>query len=238
MNPEDPPAGPRRRPYHAPRRAESAAETRAAILAAATRLFLAQGYPSVTVAQIARAAGTAVPTVYASTGGKGAILTLLIQDGVRGSASEAALAAVRGTGVPRAVLAAAARGTRRDNERHHGLVRVMVSAAHADPHAAAALARADEAYRTALAAVTRRLRELDALRPGLAAERATDILWFHLGHASWHQLVVERGWSWDSAEDWLTEQLAAALLTEAGTGMGTGTGAGSAPAAASDQDTR
>ncbi|MGP2438821.1 TetR/AcrR family transcriptional regulator [Streptomyces sp. JW3] len=235
MNPQDPPAGPRqRRPYHAPRRAESAAETRAAILDAATRLFLAHGYASVTVAQIARAAGTAVPTVYASTGGKGAILTLLIQDGVRGSASGAALAAVRGTGVPRAVLAAAAHGTRRDNERHHGLVRVMVSAAHADAYAAAALARADEAYRAALAAVARRLRELDALRPGLAAERVTDILWFHLGHASWHQLVVERGWSWDSAEHWLTEQLAAALLP----GTGTGTGAGSAPEVASDQGAR
>ncbi|WP_107081678.1 helix-turn-helix domain-containing protein [Streptomyces sp. SBT349] len=42
---------------------------------AATRLFVDHGSANVTVADIAREAGTAVPTVYASTGGKGAVLT-------------------------------------------------------------------------------------------------------------------------------------------------------------------
>lgn len=157
-----------------------------------------------------------MPTVYASTGGKGAILTTLIEDGLRSSAAEEALAVVRGTGVPREALAGAARGTRLDNERHHRLVRVMVNAAHTDEHAAAALARANDAYQEALAAVTGQLCELDALRPGLAPDRATGILWFYLGHRSWHELVIEQGWSWDAAEQWLAEQVTAALLPEAG----------------------
>ncbi|MFE3598782.1 TetR/AcrR family transcriptional regulator [Streptomyces sp. NPDC059142] len=203
-----------RRAYHAPRRTEAAARTREAILDAATRLFLDQGYVNVTVAEIAREAGIAVPTVYASTGGKGAVLTILVEAGLRGSASEETRAAVRGTEDPHEVVAAVARGTRLDNERHHRLVRVMADAAHADEHAATALARADHAYREALAAVAQRLGEgeLDALRPGLTPARATDILWFYLGHRSWHGLVVEQGWSWDATEEWLREQATTALL--------------------------
>lgn len=213
---------PQRRAYHAPRRTKAAAQTREAILDAATRLFLDHGYASVTVAQIAREAGAAVPTVYASTGGKGAILTILIVDGLQSSASAEALAAVRATGVPREALAAAAHGTRLDNERHHRLVRVMVSAAHADEYAAAALVRANHAYREGLAAVTRRLVELDALRPGLTSARATDILWFYLGHHSWHELAVGQGWSWDVTEEWLAQQVTTALLADAGSGLDPG----------------
>ncbi|GAA4813987.1 TetR/AcrR family transcriptional regulator [Streptomyces ziwulingensis] len=203
---------PRRRAYHAPRRTQAAAQTRSAILDAATRLFIDHGYAKVTVADIAREAGTAVPTVYASTGGKTAILTLLMENGARNPAAVAALAAVGETGLPREALAAAVHGTRLDNERHHRLVRVMVDAAHADEHAAAALSRADRGYREALDAVTGRLRALDALRPGLTPARATDILWFHLGHQSWYGLVIERGWSWDTTEEWLTQQVTTALL--------------------------
>ncbi|MFC3999300.1 TetR/AcrR family transcriptional regulator [Nocardiopsis sediminis] len=208
------------RPYHSPGRARAAAGTRGAILDAATRLFVEHGYAGVTVAEIAREAGAAVPTVYASTGGKGAILTILIEEGMQSSASEEALAAVGRSSGPREALAAAARGTRLDNERHHRLVRVMVSAADADEYAAAALARANHAYREALAAVARRLGELDALRPGLTLGRATDILWFYLGHRSWYELVVEQGWPWETTEHWLAEQITAALVPASGTVTG------------------
>jgi AcrR family transcriptional regulator len=50
-----------RRPYRPLRRAQSASQTRAAILAAAMRLFLRRGYDNVTVADIAMAPGTAPP---------------------------------------------------------------------------------------------------------------------------------------------------------------------------------
>lgn len=216
----DPGSSRPRRVYHAPRRAQAAAETREVILDTAVRLFLAEGYANVTVAAIAREAGIAVPTVYASTGGKGAILSTLMEHGLQDSASTDALVAVRATGVPREALAATAHGTRLDNERHHRFLRVMANAAHTDESAAAALARADAAYRAALAAVTGRLRTLDALRPGLTDTRATDILFFYLGYASWHELAVERGWSWDVAEEWLSEQITTALLPGRGSDRG------------------
>ena len=51
------------RPYRSPRRAQQAAATRHAVLAAARDLFVAQGYAATTVAQIAERAGVAVDYV-------------------------------------------------------------------------------------------------------------------------------------------------------------------------------
>jgi hypothetical protein len=66
--------------------------------------------------------------------------------------------------------------------------------------------------RQALAHVARRVRDLNALKPGLSVRRATDILWFYLGREAWHLLVSGRRWSWDDAERWLREQTCTALI--------------------------
>ena len=52
-------------------------------------------------------------------------------------------------------------------------------------------------------------------KPGMTLDRATNILWFHLGHQAWHLLVADRGWSWVDAEGWLAEQVSTALLDPA-----------------------
>jgi hypothetical protein len=49
----------------------------------------------------------------------------------------------------------------------------------------------------------------------MTLDRATDILWFYLGHEAWHLLVADRGWSWDDAEGWLAGQVSTALLDPA-----------------------
>ncbi|MDT7611973.1 MAG: hypothetical protein QOG96_6476, partial [Pseudonocardiales bacterium] len=112
-----------RRPYRPLRRAQTASQTRAAILAAAMRLFLRRGYGNVTVADIATDARTAVPTVYASTGGKAAILATLIAEAQGDPVVEATLAAVRERTDPREVIRAATLGVRTDNERYHDIIR-------------------------------------------------------------------------------------------------------------------
>ncbi|MEU9545280.1 MULTISPECIES: TetR/AcrR family transcriptional regulator [Streptomyces] len=201
-----------RRPYRAGRRAEAAAETRAAILDAALRLFMERGYGKVTVSDIARESGTAVPTVYASTGGKAAILAHLIGEGMDDPIVDETLAAVRASSDPRETVAAATHGVRIDNERYSALLQVLVTAAALDETAAETLTDANRVYREALAVVAGRLADLHALGKGLTQGRATDILWFFLGHQSWHLYVADCGWSWNDTEHWLVEQVSAALL--------------------------
>lgn len=203
-----------RRPYRNDRRAEAAAGTRAAILDAALRLFVAHGYAKVTIGDIARKAGTAVPTVYASTGGKSAILTVLINRGVDDPVVERTLEAVRTATDARAAVATMAHGVRLDNERHLDIVQVMITAAAVEEQVEEQLRQVSTAYRQALGVLAERLAVLGALRPGLSTERATDMLWFLLGLPSWRLFVAEHGWSWDETEQWLAEQAVAALVAE------------------------
>jgi AcrR family transcriptional regulator len=206
------PSGKTGRPYQSPRRAQAAADTRATILTTAMRLFLERGYGGVTVGDIAQDAAIAVPTVYASTGGKAAILATLIDTAQRDPIVEATLSAVGDCRTPHEVIRVLAHGVRVDNERYHDIIQVMVAAATLDETATATLAESDRRYRKALAQAAHRLQDLYALKPGLTLDQATDILWFYLGHQAWHLLVSDRQWSWDDAEAWLGEQASTALL--------------------------
>jgi AcrR family transcriptional regulator len=206
------PSGKAARPYNSVRRAQAAADTRATILATAMRLFLEHGYGKVTVADIASEASLAVPTVYTSVGGKSALLATLIDEAMRDPVVDETLSAIRECGSPHDVIAVTAHGVRVDNERYHDIVQVMTTAAAIDDAAAEILIRSDHGYRQALAHAARRVRDLNALKPGLSVRRATDILWFYLGREAWHLLVSGRRWSWDDAERWLSEQTCTALI--------------------------
>ncbi|CAM5509686.1 TetR/AcrR family transcriptional regulator [Streptomyces canarius] len=197
-------ASDRRRPYRNDRRAKAAAGTRATILDAALRLFVEHGYAKVTIGDIAREAGIAVPTVYASTGGKAAILATLMYRGVDDPVVERTLETVRTATDARMAIAATARGVRLDNERHLEIVQVMVTAACVDQRVQEELDEVVRRYRRSLGVLAGRLAELGALKPGLSAERAGDMLWFLLGLPSWRLFITGCHWSWDETERWLT----------------------------------
>jgi AcrR family transcriptional regulator len=178
-------------------------------------LFLERGYGQVTVGDIAEGASVALPTVYASTGGKAAILSTLIEEAMGDPIVDQTLAAVSASRSAEDVLELTARGVRADNERYHAIVQVMKTAAIVDSTAREILLRSDEAYRQALGHTARRLRSLKRLRRGLNERRATDVLWFYLGREAWHILVTERQWSWHAAEQWLRERACEALIEPA-----------------------
>ena len=200
------------RPYQSVRRTQAAADTRATILSTAMRLFLEQGYGKVTVNDIANEACLAVPTVYASAGGKSAILSTLIGEALGDPVIDETLAAIRECDSPHDVIRVTAHGVRVDNDRYHDIVQVMKSAAAIDETAAAILLRSDDQYREDLAHAARRLQDMHALKPELNQQSAIDILWFYFGRDAWHLFVCDQQWTWDQAERWLSEQTSTALL--------------------------
>ncbi|GFG63763.1 TetR family transcriptional regulator [Mycobacterium kubicae] len=202
----------RPRPYQSTLRAQAALATRRKILDSAMRLFLDHGYGKVTVGDIAAAASLALPTVYASTGGKAAILGTLIDEAVKDPIVDQTLSAVRKSKSGNEILGIAAHGTRVDNERYHDIIEVLKHAAAVDANAASILQQSNDEYRRALSHVARRLRTLKATPAGMTESRATDVLWFYFGHDAWHLLVADRGWAWDDAEQWLLAQATVALL--------------------------
>jgi AcrR family transcriptional regulator len=176
------------------------------------RLFRDHGYGKVTVQDIAREASTAVPTVYASTGGKAAILGALIEDAMEDPIVAETLNAVDKCADARGAIRVLVHGVRVDNERYHHIIQIMKAAATLDDTAADVLARSDETYRQYLRQAVDHVRKTGTLRPGLTPGRAADIAWYYLGHQSWSLLAMSRRWPWDDAEQWVAGQLTAALL--------------------------
>lgn len=187
-------------------RAERSLATRSRVVAAAAPLFAERGYLETTTADLARAAGVAVQTLYLSFGSKAAVLEA-VWDAVSHDEPSGWSADLDAPSVLAAHVAATCAGV----ERRHPVDAVLRAAA-ADPEPAALLA---SARRAALASHTRAVDEL-AERPGftpdLSLQRATDVMAALLAPESYALLVVEQGWTAPDWSQWALRHLTADLL--------------------------
>lgn len=206
------------RRYDMSNRGRQAAETRRRIAEAAARLFLERGYAATTIGAIAAEAGVAVPTVYASMKTKQAILWAAIEVTARGDAGEVPLAERRWwrdmerERDPRKKLAMFARIHREICDREAAVFTVLEAAAAVDPELAPVMKQKEQARYSDQSRVARSLKRQGTLRPGLSVRKAGDMIWALATERSYLALVRDRGWRASAYEDWLTEQLAAALL--------------------------
>jgi AcrR family transcriptional regulator len=204
---------PAKRAYASPLRERAAEQTRESILRAATELFGRRGYGVVTVADIAAAAGVSPKTVFASVGSKREIMDHIIDTGVAAGRSQEAMRNVLAQRTPREALTALAAGTRFGNESQftvHEAIRLALPV-HEDR-----TALWERATRNSRASLRRAADHLHTLtpRPRYAAGETADLLWLWFGPHGWRTLIVEAGWSWDSAETAIRETAIAALYDE------------------------
>ena len=213
------PQRPRRR-YDSTRRQAQAAQTREDILRAAREAFLRRGYPGTTLAVVARDAGVAVETIYRAFGGKAGLFKAVVEAAVAGGIARArvpveqrpAVRAVIDETDPRRQLEGYAATQPGIHARMGPLIRVLAGAATTDPELAEVLREMEDFRLAGLGRFTRLLADRGALRPGLSAEHARDILWTLPSHATYHQQVTQRGWTPDRYQAWLAGTLCHALL--------------------------
>ncbi|HEX8205382.1 MAG TPA: helix-turn-helix domain-containing protein [Solirubrobacteraceae bacterium] len=194
----------------ATRRELQARSTRADIMASARRLFAERGFAATSVADIARDAGVAVPTVYKSAGTKQAILHALVDAVDEEAGVLEGRAAIRAAEGPEAILHAAVTITRHMQERCGDVISGLASAAAAHDDARAALAEGERRHREGMRTVARRLKGSGALRVPVNDATATIVL-LTSRHA-YAELTQELGLSFDRAQAWIEERLAALLL--------------------------
>jgi AcrR family transcriptional regulator len=204
---------PRRR-YRSTLRAEQAQLTRDRILDAAEELFLADGYGATTITRVARRAGVAADTVYATFGSKRGILKGLMDARVTGDTEPtplldrpdvkaASAEADRGQRI-RSV----AEGIAAIHERARRIDDLMLSAAGSDPEIAALRSEIQqrqrlEGMRYALSA----MKGTDPLRGGLDDDEAADVLWT-LTSPDLHRLLRDqRHWTADRYCRWLADAI-------------------------------
>ena len=207
-----------RRGYESPRRRAQAAATRREILDAAHRLFARNGYAATSVVEIAAEAGVSSKTVYLAFGSKRGVLLALWHLLLRGDEEpvpvdeRAWFREVVEEPDPGRQLALNARNSLRVKQRAGALMEVLRDAAATDPELAALWARIESEFYENQRVVVESLAAKGALKPGLDAVRATDVLW-SLNHPSLYWLLVgRRGWSAAEYERWLAGAFRSHLL--------------------------
>jgi AcrR family transcriptional regulator len=206
-----------KRQYDSTWRQEQARETRQRIIQAAHDLFLSQGYGSTTIADIARAAGIAVETVYSAFRNKHTLLRQVWYVSFRGDEED-----IRLWDRPeiRTVIAEPDLARRFEAQaivltavfrRITPVLLMLQGAVASQPAAAAMLAEFDERRLDAAAKYAHAAVATGQL--AVSEDECRDMLWATLDGALWHRLVAERGWSDERFAAWLGQLWVSTLVT-------------------------
>ncbi|MCA1572662.1 MAG: TetR/AcrR family transcriptional regulator [Chloroflexi bacterium] len=209
-----------RRRYDSPHRREQAAGTRRKIIATAQPLFLEHGYAGTTVAAIARAAGVVVETVYRTFGSKVGLFGAVVEAALAGGVERAelpveerpAIAAIIAEADPVRQVALYAATQPGIHRRAGPLLRAVRDAAALDPEVARVWGELEAQRYAGQARMAGLLASRGSLREGLSVETASDLIWALTSLALHDLFVVERGWTPEEYERWLTDALTRELL--------------------------
>jgi AcrR family transcriptional regulator len=208
------------RVYESAARIEGARQTRASIVETARGLLLQGGYPGMTVASLAAAAGVSPQTVYNSVGNKAAVVKAVYDQMMAGDDAEVAM-----SDRPefRALFEAGDRPA--FAQAYAGWVRLLAD--RAGPLLGALLAHGTDATLVEFTATIEQERYVGTThaitglrdRIGLPAQHADDqgldrlidAVWTLNSPDGYDRLVRRRGWSPAEYETWLAGQLSALL---------------------------
>lgn len=195
-----------RRAYSSPMRAQRAEQTRAALVASATRLFTENGWAATGMRDVAREAGVAIETLYTHFSSKPGLLKAVIDIAVVGDDESIAVAdrpefAAIGRGSRRARIRAAASLVTSINRRTGAFARLLREAAPTDASMAESLRATRDRQRLDVEAGA----QLIVGRKPTATER--DGLWAVLSPEVYLLLVDESGWSPEQYEAWIVDTL-------------------------------
>lgn len=213
-------AAAKKRRYHAPRREEAATETRRAIVESARRTFLERGYAATTMAAIAKAAGVAVDTVYATTGNKPALFRLLVETALSGSGEPVTalerdyVRAIRDEPDPAKKLALYARAIRSIHGRLSPLFALLQAAASQDADLAELWAEISERRARNMRLLAKDLKETGGVRDELTVDEIADVLWTTNSPELYQLLVGQRAWKPARFERWLADTWCRLFLAE------------------------
>jgi AcrR family transcriptional regulator len=206
-----------KRRYDNSRRLAQVRATRLKVIEAAKGLFIDHGYPATTLEAVADAADVALPTLYRLFGSKRALLKAVLDTSLGGDDEPIAFGdrpeqqQARAESDPTAIVHAFARICRQLMERSSEMFHVLSTAAQVDPE----IAQLDNEIRrqrhTGQSRIVAALVAKNLLDPDLNVSEAEDIAYAALSPEVHRILTVERGWTADQYERWLTRALRSLL---------------------------
>ena len=215
MTPAAPRVGPDRRGGQARTRL-----ARRAVVDAAHRLFLDRGYGATTIEAISEVSDVPAATVYRLFSSKRGILKALLDVSIVGDEEAVPMAqrphvrALLADPDPAVQLGGFVAIAADVNARVAPIYLVLVSAAGADPEAAALLDELTSQRREGQRMVARSLARSGALRPELRERDAVDVIHALMSPEVYRLLVLDRRWKPPRYETWLTRLLVDQLLAD------------------------
>jgi len=202
------------RSYSSDVRRQQADTTRHRILAAADRLVLAGGYPSMTIARLAGEAGVSAQTVYNAVGGKGEVIKAIYDVRLAGDNEPVAM-----NDRPEIKAVIAATTARECLRRYVELSQLLYSRvgpllgallAHgtgADPVLATLTATTDRERRAGNTMLVGHLARTFGLPEGWSVDRAVDLVWTMTSPQVADLMMVRCGWTLAAYGNWLSDSL-------------------------------
>jgi AcrR family transcriptional regulator len=183
-----------------------AAQTRAVVLGAATRLFSELGWANTSMREVAKAADVSIETIYAGFGSKGDLLAAVIDVAVVGddvpiplAQREVALGLGIGTRVERAAKAAGMSAA--ISSRTCELVQALTQGSATDASLAQRLAAVDKRRRVQVADY------FEQVASRAPTPQELDEVWLLTSAEVFHLLVHRSGWTPEQHEQWLADSL-------------------------------
>ncbi len=207
-----------KRRYQSPLRRAQAQSTRLTIIEAAARLFIAHGYVGTSMDDIATGAGVGRATVFASLGGKAAILRAAYDIAIVGDDEPIPLPqrpwaiAVRNEPDAKRMIDAYAAMITDVSGRVAPIYEAMHGAAGADLEVRELWDAMRKERRGGAAGFVGFLVARHALRTGIDRKRAGDVVWALIDPSLYHLLVNEMAWTPAQFRTWLAETLGGQLL--------------------------
>lgn len=195
---------------------------RIAVIRAAGQLFLERGYGATTIESISDLADVPPATVYRLFSSKQGILKALLDTSIAGDDDDApvverpGIQAILAEPEPALQLARFVAFVVQLNIRVAPLYRILIGAADTDPGAAALVDTLGRQRQQGQSVIARALAGAGALRPGLRERDAADVIHALLSPELYRLLVLDRGWTSERYQQWLTETMIHQLLAPPG----------------------
>ena len=208
-----------KRRYDSTRRRLQASQTRMAILEAARRLFLRDGFTQTTIAAIAAEVGVSADTIYKTFRGKPGLVRAICDEALGGDGpipagvrSDALQAEERD---PRKIIRGWGTLTTEVSPRVSPILLLVRDAAGTDPVMARLKADLDMQRLERMTHNAHNLAAAGHLRPEFSEEAAGEIMWTYSSPELFELLVLIRGWPLERYGAFIAEAMIAALLAPA-----------------------
>ena len=198
------------RPYDGTRRQDEARARRLRVVEAASELFLSRGYGSVTIQEIARAAGVSSQMVYAAFGSKAGILEQAVDVAITGDDEEIPLferdeiQRLMSSDDPREFVRGINHAGRIVHARSAGILHVVETVAGSDP----TVQELRDKYERLRKIDTHRVLSAlprEGMRADLDFDSLVDFIDFIGRSESYHAMVIEAGWPPERYEEWMSD---------------------------------